>query len=81
MKNRIKEIIIFIYCIFIAFSLVSCENETPGLQSQPWSSKEISEITSVKKVLSEKEYPSRKGDLWADKRLRVGLAGPGSGIM
>ena len=77
MKDKIKKIIIFIYCIVIAFSLTSCDSETPGLQSQPWSSGEASETSSVEKVSSEKEDPSGKGDLWADKKLRVGLAGPG----
>ena len=79
MKSKIKKIIIFIYCIVIAFSLTSCDNKTPGLQSQPWSSEGVSETSSVEKVSSEKEDPSGKGNLWADKRLRIGLAGPGSG--
>ena len=79
MKDKIKKIIIFIYCIVIAFSLTSCDSETPGLQSQPWSSGEASETSSVEKVSSEKEDPSGKGDLWADKKLKVGLAGPGGG--
>ena len=79
MKDKIKKIIIFIYCIVIAFSITSCDNKTPGLQSQPWSSGEASETSSVEKVSSEKEDPSGKGDLWADKKLKVGLAGPGGG--
>ena len=68
MKSKIKKIIIFIYCIVIAFSLTSCDNKTPGLQSQPWSSEGVSETSSVEKVSSEKEDPSGKGNLWADKR-------------
>ena len=77
MKNKIKTLLILIYCIAIVFSLISCDNKTPGLQSQPWSSEEISEISSMKKISSKKEEPSGKGDLWANKRLRVGLVGPG----
>ena len=78
MKSKIKKIIIFIYCIVIAFSLTSCDNKTPGLQSQPWSSEETSETTSVVKSSSEKEDPSGKGDLWADRKLTVGYIGPGT---
>ena len=78
MKDKIKKIIIFIYCIVIAFSITSCEDKTPGLQSQPWSSGEVSETSSVEKVSSEKEDPSGKGNLWADKKLSVGVIGPGS---
>ena len=64
MKDKIKKIIIFIYCIVIAFSITSCDNKTPGLQSQPWSSGEASETSSVEKVYGrEFQQNGRKGTL------------------
>ena len=78
MKNKMKKIIIFIYCIVIAFSITSCKDKTPGLQSQPWSSEGVSETSFVENVSSEKEDPSGKDNLWADKKIVIGVVGPGS---
>ena len=37
MKNIFRIVLIITYCIIITVSLTSCDNETPGLQSQPGS--------------------------------------------
>ena len=78
MKDNINKLIIFTYCIVLLFSLISCNNTAPGLQSQPWSSGESSETTSVVKSSSEKEDLSGKDDLWANKKLTVGYVSPGA---
>ena len=81
MKNIFRIVLIITYCIIITVSLTSCDNETPGLQSQPGSEPNgISNSKIPSQLSSESSKPniSGKGDLWADRKLKVGLVGPGA---
>ena len=61
-------------------NLISCTN-TSGQQLQPTSKNESlcsSQIQSQLSSESSKPDISGKGDLWADKKLTIGLIGPGA---
>ena len=80
MKRNIRIIVYLMILIMVISNLISCEN-TAGLSSQ--SSSEAERLLSSQshaQLSSESSKPdiSGKGDLWADKRLRVGYIGQGA---
>ena len=76
-----KKISLLILIILIIITITSCDNTTPGLQTQPGSREDdISSSQIQSQLSSELSKPdiSGKGDLWADKKLTIGLIGPGA---
>ena len=80
MKRNIRIIVYLMILIMVISNLISCEN-TAGLSSQ--SSSEAESLLSSQshaQLSSESSKPdiSGKGDLWADKKLTIGVLGPGA---
>ena len=75
MKKNIR-IAIYLIILIIVSNLISCTN-TSGQQSQPTSKMES--LTSSQ-VISESSQPyiSGKDDLWSDKKIVIGVLGPGA---
>ena len=76
-----KKISLLILIILIIITITSCDNTTPGLQTQPGSREDdISSSQIQSQLSSELSKPdiSGKGDLWADKKLTIGVLGPGA---
>ena len=80
MKRNNKIIIYLMTLIIVINNLISCTN-TSGQQLQPTSKNESlcsSQIQSQLSSESSKPDISGKGDLWADKKLTIGVLGPGA---
>ena len=80
MKRNIRIIVYLMILIMVISNLISCEN-TAGLSSQSSSEAESllsSQIQSQLSSESSKPDISGKGDLWADKKLTIGVLGPGA---
>ena len=79
MKRNIRIIICLMILIMVISNLISCEN-TAGLSSQPSSEAEsLLSSQSHAQLSSESSKPdiSGKEDLCTNKKLKVGLIGPG----
>ena len=79
MKRYIR-IIIYLMILIMISNLISCTN-TSGQQSLPTSKNESLSSSQIQSQLSsESSKPdiSGKGDLWADKKLTIGVLGPGA---
>ena len=78
--KRYSKIIICLMILIMLSNLISCTN-TSGQQSQPTSKNESlssSQIQSQLSSESSKPNISGKGDLCTNKKLKVGLVGPGA---
>ena len=76
-----EKISLLILIILIIITITSCDNITPGLCLQPGSREDdISSSNIPSQLSSELSMPdiSGKGNLWADKKLTIGLIGPGA---
>ena len=74
--KRYNKIIIYLIILIMISNFMSCTN-TAGLSSQPSSEAESLLSSQLPSESSSIPNISGKGDLWANKRLKIGLAGPG----
>ena len=75
MKRNIR-IIVYLMILIMIGNLISCKN-TSGQQSQPTSK---TESVASSQVIYESSQPdiSGKDDLWCDRKITIGVLGPGA---
>ena len=75
--KRYSKIIIYLMILIMLSNLISCTN-TSGQQSQPTSETESLSNTQISSQLSSISNMSGKGNLWSNRKITIGLLGPGA---